>query len=205
MQTFLPSPDPVRSARLLDNLRLNKQRLEGLQIFGALNNPKAGYTNHPAVKMWRGHVTALACWYLGPICDECDRRKIADDKQVRRRIADFADTAEAFNGIWPLPWWVGNQAFHRSHRRNLAFKDIRYAIKFGITQMQDKPMYVWPVWADEYELNLSGHAQLMLHGRYTKPRFFKGVLNRPDAHGHRLFTTEQRNGVPVMYLLEKPR
>ena len=37
MQTFLPFPDFVASARSLDRLRLGKQRVETLQILNALD------------------------------------------------------------------------------------------------------------------------------------------------------------------------
>lgn len=201
MQTFLPSTDPVRCARILDSARLNKQRLEGLQILQALHADDHPYAHHPAVVMWRDHATALACWYLGPICDECNRRGIADHARVRDRIADFADTAEAFNGIYPLPWWMGNEAFHRSHRRNLGYKDEAYIRKFNIRYMPEgKPPYVWPVHANEYEFD--GDIRLTMT-RYTKPRVYSGLMQPANRCGHRLFITHQRNGQPVTYLLEK--
>lgn len=204
MQTFMPSSDPVKSARILDNARLNKQRLEGLQILQALTNPQHGYAHHPAVVMWRGHVTALACWYLSAICDECDRRGIADNAKTRAKIAAFADTAEAYSPLYPMPWWIGNQAFHRSHRQNLLFKSLK---KFGVldTDMTVKPSYVWPIHRDEYHITRDiGKHSLVVVGRYTKNKLFEGKLGRPDRRGHRLFTTHQTNGVPVIYLLEKP-
>lgn len=54
MQTFLPYPSFRESAKCLDNKRLGKQRVECIQIIKAINNPKYGWQNHPAVKMWRG-------------------------------------------------------------------------------------------------------------------------------------------------------
>ena len=62
MQTFLPYADFNKSAEVLDNRRLNKQILEGYQILKVLGNPdpRAGWRNHPAVKMWRGRV--LVVW-----------------------------------------------------------------------------------------------------------------------------------------------
>ena len=39
MQTFLPYPDFERSAKVLDNKRLGKQRVEVLQILNVLLRP----------------------------------------------------------------------------------------------------------------------------------------------------------------------
>lgn len=49
MQTFLPFPSFIESARVLDNKRLCKQRVECLQILKALHDPSYGWQNHPAV------------------------------------------------------------------------------------------------------------------------------------------------------------
>ncbi len=54
MQTFLPYPDFAESARVLDNKRLGKQRVEVLQILNVLtDSTRKGWRNHPAVAMWR--------------------------------------------------------------------------------------------------------------------------------------------------------
>src|SRR3712207_9547123 len=54
MQTFLPVADFTETARLLDNPRLGKQRVECLQVLRALELPDYGWANHPVVTMWRG-------------------------------------------------------------------------------------------------------------------------------------------------------
>lgn len=69
MQTFLPFPDYDKSARVLDDRRLGKQRVECLQILKALTIPSYGWQNHPAVKMWRGWEMQL-CSYASYILDE---------------------------------------------------------------------------------------------------------------------------------------
>ena len=81
MQTFLPYQDFDKTASVLDSRRLNKQILECYQILKVLNNPdpKAGWRNHPAVKMWRGHENALFDYTLAMI-READRRGIKTDK-----------------------------------------------------------------------------------------------------------------------------
>ena len=53
MQTFLPYESFEESASVLDWRRLGKQRVEGMQIINAINNPKKqGWQNHPATIMW---------------------------------------------------------------------------------------------------------------------------------------------------------
>ncbi|CAB5220198.1 hypothetical protein UFOVP235_1, partial [uncultured Caudovirales phage] len=63
MQTFMPYETFATSAKVLDNKRLNKQITEARQIMRALARKrlgiKAGWQNHPAVRMWEGHMLAL--------------------------------------------------------------------------------------------------------------------------------------------------
>lgn len=47
MQTFLPYPSFVESAKCLDRQRLGKQRVEVLQLLKALLVPGSGWGNHP--------------------------------------------------------------------------------------------------------------------------------------------------------------
>ena len=59
MQTFLPYDDFRRTAEVLDQKRLGKQRVECIQVLRGLTRPGYGWRHHPAVKMWRGHEEAL--------------------------------------------------------------------------------------------------------------------------------------------------
>ena len=62
MQTFLPYADFKETAKCLDMKRLGKMRVEAMQILMVLTGLNKGkaWTNHPAVKMWRGYEAALA-------------------------------------------------------------------------------------------------------------------------------------------------
>lgn len=51
MQTFMPYYNWDECAKVLDNKRLNKQKVEALQILKAINDPEYGWQNHPAVNM----------------------------------------------------------------------------------------------------------------------------------------------------------
>jgi hypothetical protein len=145
VQTFLPYRDFARSAAVLDQARLGKQRVETLQVLRALELPDYGWQHHPAVLMWRGRTPALVAYGL-----ECvaawTARGHADS--TRDLIAEFApevlgrsqaDLAEA--GM--LPRWLGNGALHLSHRSALVRKDAAYyRAVFG--DVPDDLPYVWP-------------------------------------------------------------
>jgi hypothetical protein len=134
MQTFLPFKSFRDSAKALDNKRLNKQILEGYQILKVLSSddPRAGWRNHPAVKMWRGHEVAL--WhYIFECVEQADNRGIKTDKNVENLHA----LREVFSSRWGygLPEWFTNQeALNRlitTHRANLYTKDPIYYVDFG--------------------------------------------------------------------------
>src|SRR5687768_9428317 len=125
MQTFLPVADFEDGARLLDSPRLGKQRVETLQILRALELPDYGWATHPAVRMWRGRTPALVAYGLAMV-RAWRERGFADS--TAHQIAEFAPEVPgvpqaelAAAGV--LPWWVGDEALHRSHRSNLLAKD----------------------------------------------------------------------------------
>lgn len=138
MQTFLPVPAFAESARLLDDARLGKQRVETYQIIRTLDGVTRGWRNHPAVRMWRGYEPALLRYGLA-VCDEWDRRGMADT--VREKLAVHA--REAGRAVH-LPFWLGDANLHASHRSNLLRKDPNFYGRYGWTDPPDLP-YVWPV------------------------------------------------------------
>ncbi len=87
LQTFLPYADYAESARVIDNKRLGKQRVECLQILKALTLQDYGWKNHPATKMWRNHEQALARYSIA-MCDEWIARGFKDT--CRQKIIDIA-------------------------------------------------------------------------------------------------------------------
>jgi hypothetical protein len=141
MQTFLPYPSFEESARVLDQARLGKQRVEALQVLRAITVPDYGWRHHPAAKMWRGYVPALAKYALA-MTDEWIARGHADS--VRAQVLAFAPEVDLLTqDELELPPWIGDDAVHLSHRLNLVRKDpVFYGPKFpGVTG--DLP-YVWP-------------------------------------------------------------
>ncbi|TDD26651.1 cytoplasmic protein [Actinomadura sp. KC06] len=150
MQTFLPHADFAATARVLDQRRLGKQRVEALQVLRGLTVPGYGWRNHPAVRMWTGYEEALVRYGL-EICrewsglghrDTCAATlttELAGASGIerprdQRRLADAGE----------LPPWLGDPALHRSHRSALIRKDSAfYGPRFpGVPA--DLP-YVWPL------------------------------------------------------------
>ncbi|MEU7102659.1 MSMEG_6728 family protein [Streptomyces longwoodensis] len=149
MQTFLPDPDFRRSAELLDRRRLGKQRVEALQVLRGLTVPGYGWRRHPAVRMWHGYEEALVRYGL-EVCrvwrelghqDSCAASLIAGYAAGRPHAAVRDQPALAEAG--ELPPWLGDEAFHLSHRSALVRKDPEtYGPLFPGTP-DDLP-YLWP-------------------------------------------------------------
>ena len=144
MQTFLPYPDFVASAAVLDDRRLGKQRVETYQILRALTWPKYGWKNHPAVRMWRGFTPALVRYGLD-VCDAWEARGRAD--ATRAALLGFTagrvPDSGALRAGGQLPRWLGEEAVHVSHRSSLLRKDPAHYRRFFPTEPDDLP-YVWP-------------------------------------------------------------
>jgi len=150
VQTFLPYPGFADTAAVLDDRRLGKQRVEGIQIVRAIIVPGYGWANHPAPLMWASHLEALEA-YIGAVCDEWRSRGFEDTCRatVRNDLAGAgllgpvrtqAELADA--GL--LPPWLGDDDFHRSHRSALLRKDpTHYRPRFP-DDPDDLP-YIWPV------------------------------------------------------------
>ena len=152
MQTFVPFADLQDSAAILDNRRLNKQLLEGRQIYKILSsNQRSGaWANHPAVRMWRNYDTGFFS-YLQAIKDECVYRGISTEKNWNVII-------EMHNNNWHrgdnpvLPAWWGDERVHQSHRNNLYRKDPNYYAEFmfdSFISCCDKCNYYWPTHKSE--------------------------------------------------------
>lgn len=136
MQTFLPYPGFAESARVLDDIRLGKQRVEAFQIVRTLAGVTKGWRHHPAVKMWRGHEDALVDYGLA-MCVEWTNRGRADT--VHGKLLEHRSDRDA-----APPPWLGDPGFHASHRSNLLRKDPQWYGQFGWAESDDLP-YVWPV------------------------------------------------------------
>jgi hypothetical protein len=148
VQTFLPYADFEATARVLDDRRLGKQRVEALQILRALTRETYGWKRHPAVLMWAGAESGLVAYGL-EICAEWVRRGRADTCAATIRVdADFAGidvavTQAEAEAMDALPWWLGDERLHASHRAALVRKEPAwYAERFPDADPEDA--YWWP-------------------------------------------------------------
>ena len=153
MQTFLAYDNFYDSAWCLDNLRLNKQIIEARDIWRrCLGYKKDRYTNHPAVKMWKGYENSLleygvTCYNEwidrfhkklrgGRACHEVGEELLA---LLSQEIED-----EIINGRERIyPYWLGDLRFHSSHRAALLAKKPDWYKEFN---WEEEPIinYWWP-------------------------------------------------------------
>jgi hypothetical protein len=94
------------------------------------------WSNHPAVKMWRGYSIALLL-YGDVMIAEWVRRGYKNNMLLWLDFHNFWDEVL-------LPNWLGDERLHSSHRANLLRKDPEYYGQFGWTEEPTKG-YFWPV------------------------------------------------------------
>jgi Pyrimidine dimer DNA glycosylase len=119
VQTFMPFPDYVSSAQVLDRQRLGKQRVEALQIAFSLWDKEYGWQHHPAVKMWRGYEVALTMYGLA-VCKTWINRGYQDSCLTKIQFVGRQFLQQGRH--YERPWWMGLDKFHRSHQSNLMRK-----------------------------------------------------------------------------------
>lgn len=156
MQTFLPFPSFSHSVEVLDRARLGKQRVECGQILTALRMMEAGETNagwqaHPAVRMWRGHASALGVYMT--LCIREWQSRGYNNTMIPPYDADWrpeplyhwsAGMKKLSDVV--VPAWLGDADFHASHRSNLLRKMPEH---YGALGWAEAPTmeYVWPAQA----------------------------------------------------------
>lgn len=145
VQTFLPYPGFARSAEVLDDPRLGKQRVETLQILRALVLDDYGWANHPATLMWRGRVPALVAYGLACVREWVGRGHADSTADL---LAEFAPEVvgleqEALASAGLLPSWLGDDAVHASHRAALLRKDAAFYAHRVDAEDPELP-YAWP-------------------------------------------------------------
>ena len=130
MQTFLPYKNFYKSAKVLDQKRLGKQRVEVLQLLNSIkaskeDRPYKGWKNHPCRKMWylkdsHDHSNALVEYGL----DVC-----------------IAYYVEKNNHSYPE--WLGRKDIHKSHRSMLIQKQPEWYRDIW-PEEEDDLEYIWP-------------------------------------------------------------
>lgn len=119
MQTFLPYPSFVDSAMALDSKRLWKQVLEADGILRTLRGLNDGWKNHPATLMWKGYDEALER-YITAMVEEWLERRLLVPPSIHDHYSPTG--VGGFYPQCPVPTWLGDEAFHASHRAVLLGK-----------------------------------------------------------------------------------
>lgn len=131
VNTFLPYADFRRSVATLDDARCGKQRVEAYQLIKALEEGTR-WQKHPACIMWRGYENALKSYYNICIDEWVSRGKNNTMKKIK-------------HGEVVMPWWMGWEHFHYSHRASLLRKfPDHYEKHFSVDKYYMKRGYIWP-------------------------------------------------------------
>lgn len=162
MQTFVPLLGSADTAKVLDRARLNKQALEGWQILMNLvqldpqgnHRVSKGWSNHPAVKMWRGHEGALTT-YIVKMVMEWEKRgyKSTIAQKAVTTYVQAVRLGRITKESHRLPSWMKDkELFDRissSHRMALLSKDYEWYSQFGwpedVGSRPESYDYIWPV------------------------------------------------------------
>lgn len=161
MQSFLTNTESFElTAQHLDNKRLHKQTLEAWQCLLAMceldpegndRKPK-GWSNHPVVKMWRGHETLLV-QYINATYFEWRSRGYKST--LYEKVAHTYDTAVGLGRISSdliVPRWMEDKEYYErlcvTHRTSLLCKNYEWYKKFGWAEdlgiAPETYEYVWP-------------------------------------------------------------
>ena len=105
VNTFIPYPDFNECAKVLDNKRLGKQRVEAKQILDIITGKSKGkgWKNHVAVNMWRGYENALTLYY-NTIVQEWMNRGFKNNMPII-----------VITGKIVIPWFATNKHVNLSH------------------------------------------------------------------------------------------
>jgi len=149
MQTFLPYADFARTAEVLDDRRLGKQRVEVIQVVRALTVATYAWKHHPAVLMWAGHEEALGAYGMA-VVDRWSSRGHGDTcgSTIRTDLATAGITSirtqQELADAGAMPGWLGDERLHRSHRSALVRKDPEHYRPL-FPDVPDDLDYWWPV------------------------------------------------------------
>lgn len=154
MQTFLPYPDFLESAKVLDKKRCWKQVVETAQIISILShlseckNDKVTWGHHPAVKMWEGHLPALKD-YFNMFLFVCKTKHNINTKYEPIALQEGDLFGKIGGSVLDLqyftPWWLGNEDFHRAMRARLIEKDRDFYLPlFPNDEGFNNGRYFWP-------------------------------------------------------------
>ena len=135
MQTFLPYPNFPMCAKVLDDKRLGKQRVEAKQILNILEgkSKSKAWVNHPAVRMWRKNEHVLK-HYINTMIKEW----------INRGFENNMEFEEVDPEILYSPRRLFDRKLHLSHRARLLKKNPKHYGQYWKAKDPNAP-YWWPV------------------------------------------------------------
>ena len=142
MQTFLPCSSYTHSARVLDDKRLGKQRVECYQIARTLAGETNGWARHPAVMMWKGWEGDLLL-YSRVVCIEWKERGFQDTVSLKLRDLEGKYPELFYLESEDYPAWMIGTPFCSRHRAALLYKDFAHYSQFGWSE-EPALDYWWP-------------------------------------------------------------
>lgn len=161
MQIYLPHASFMKSAECLDNQRLMEQRPKIEGLITTLTGTSKTWLDHPIAWQWNGYPSALAL-FQSMVCFEIEKQRLLPNSVYARFFTPMYDyrngwkrntRSSYYSDIVDMdqiqyPPWLGDEAFHASHRSNLLRKDFKFYRQYGWTETDDLP-YVWPEGDDE--------------------------------------------------------
>ena len=125
-QTFLPYPNFKKTARVLDNKRLNSTINEGYEAYCYnLGNPSNRPLRHPhghcVNRLWKGYEHTLRR-YLTTL------KKEAISRGLKPMNTEWFISLEPEHNKQPP--WLGINIFHTLYKRHLLYKDPLYYTKY---------------------------------------------------------------------------
>lgn len=205
--TFVIDSDPEVTARMLDNARLGKQRVEAAQIVTALTMG-GGYSNHPATKMWVGYVEALKVYTNVMITEWITRGKNntmslydISSSSGRSALSEEAESlSNAFSGMG-----LSSGASYISGVSSLPNSNSSHSSSFDTSNVDITIRGVrFPPWWNSVRVHNSHKAALLR----KDPTYYTERLSVPDEYLPRGYiwphkwSVEQLNTLPLEQLTD---
>ena len=147
VNVFIPLSDPIEIAKVLDDKRLGKQRVEAKQIITIIDGEakSIAWSNHPAVLMWKGYSNELK-YYYDCIVLEWIRRGYVNNMPL------FA-TSKHKKTPPKMPWFMYCKPVIMSHQASLLRKNYSHYHKYFKSKTLKPYMtrsYLWVVESEQY-------------------------------------------------------
>lgn len=162
VNTFIIVPDIYQTAKMLDDKRLGKQRLEAKQLIDVLERYdqtmvlEGGWSTHPATRSWVGYTNALKAYFNIMVEEWISRGNNntmsmypVDHRLFRIVPCSFDGKTAKFEGNFDqycYPYWISFPPLYMSHQASLCRKFPEYYKNF----LRDELLpflsngYLWP-------------------------------------------------------------